>query len=253
MNKIENIKINYTKMIADIVNSNKFNKNVKNKLIKALYDECNNKIRNIRKLNMCCPNGDANCDYFYNKNESINILQELIQTNMSHVKKWNEKINEIPDYSALIEIKNNNVKIINYNKGIDTWDIYNLRFIPFFNYLKLVDLTDINIKLIVLYCDNIEFTNIKNIMCDIPILCSSISQNSRKLYNNTVLIPNMYYYSKKIPIYETKINDIEYKNKQKCMNFSGVDTNKKRYHNDNWKTSFVKRKKSASRRYRSFE
>ena len=184
----------------------------------------NNPIRFIEREDETDNNQVKRNDSEFNDSEIEDILKKLVKENISHVKKWdsNFDINRLPSQCAVIEIKNNNVNIIKYNSIGDNCDIYHVRLLPFINYLKTIDSININVKFIVMVCDNFEITKInKTPNFDIPILCSSLSNNCRKMYNNSVLIPNLYYYNNWIPIDEIKTHDLEYKNKKKAMNFSG--------------------------------
>jgi FkbM family methyltransferase len=224
----DNLKNNLKKIIVTLDNKKEYNQNTKNIAVKSIISEYNNKIQELKEQ-YTIDSYDLRYDAEFNEAEIAEILEKLVKENMSHVKKWDTKqaINNLPDYCALIEIKNKNVRLIKCNKNSNNCENYSKRLIPFLNYLKTIDLININAKFIVMYCyDIILSTNIdKNMLHDIPILCSSSSENCRRLYNNIVLIPNMYYYSKNIPIDEMKLNDTEYKNKKKAMNFSGFHTN----------------------------
>jgi FkbM family methyltransferase len=228
--KLENHKNNLQIFLAKVNNNKKYNQNTKNRAVKSLLDEYNNKLRDF-KNQYNIDSYDLRYNDVFNENETDDILKDLIEKNISHVKKWDTKqvIHNLPDYCALIEIKNRNVQVIKCNISKDSCGDYEYRFLPFINYLKTIDLININIKFILLYHDNISIAKIKeDIGFDIPILCSTVSNNCRKIYNNTVLIPNMYYYSKNIPIDEMKMHDIEYKNKKRAMSFCGSSTSKLR-------------------------
>jgi hypothetical protein len=228
--KSENLKNNLQKIITTVNNNNQYNQNTKNVAIKQITDEYNNKIREFKKQ-YNVDSYDLRYDAEFNETEIEDILKKLVKENISHVKKWNPHfdVNKVPDYCALIEIKNKNINIIRCNNINDCCAVYDIRFIPFINYLKNMDLSNINLKFIVMYCDNFDIAKITNIVdSDIPILFSSLSYINIRLYNNSILIPNFYYYNNTIPIDEMKIHDLEYKNKTKSMNFSGVSSNRKR-------------------------
>jgi hypothetical protein len=229
-NKIENLKNNLQKLITTLNSNNQYNQTTKNVAIKEISVEYNKKIQEL-KNQYNIDSYDIRYHAEFNENEIEDILKKIVKENISHVKKWdsNQNITNLPEYCALIEIKNKYANIINCNKSANVCNIYDVRLMPFLKFLNCIDLTNINTKFIVSYCDNIQLSNItKNIGIDIPILCSSVSNNCRKIYNNTILIPNMYYYGNNIPINEVKINDIEYKNKKTQMNFCGNQTNIKR-------------------------
>ena len=174
------------------------------------------------------------------------IFEELVKKNISHIKKWDNefKYTTLPNYSALVEIKNEIVTILDINKTDNSLSVYELRLLPFLDYIKNINLENINIKFIVIYCDNINIANInEKTNYDIPILCSSISDDCKKKYNNLVLIPNLYYYLKDgINIKEIKMVDTDYKNKTKSINFTGCHSNLERINFAKW----VYEKKNSS-------
>ena len=238
-NKIEILKKKLQKLITTLNSNNQYNQNTKNLAIKEMSVEYNKKIEEL-KNQYNIESYDIRYDAEFNENEIEDILKKLVKENVSHVKKWdsNFDVNKLPDYSALIEVNNNNVNIIKCNNINDCCDVYDIRFIPFINYLKKMDLSNINLKFIVLYCDNFDIANIKNIVqFDIPILCSSLCNRDIKIYNNSILIPNFYYYNNMIPINEMKMNDLEYNNKQNSMIFAGLSTNKKRLEFSVWSST----------------
>uniref|UniRef100_A0A6C0KRA6 Glycosyl transferase CAP10 domain-containing protein n=1 Tax=viral metagenome TaxID=1070528 RepID=A0A6C0KRA6_9ZZZZ len=230
-----------------IVNEVNLNKNAnKIKLIKEIKNEYDKKLTELtnkyeNKLSQIndeiklenLKNYDLKYNWEFNESEIDNIFNDLIKENISHILSWNKNnipILNLPEKSLLIEIKNNNVEIINSNKGDNLWNLYEERIIPFLEYLKQIDLNNINLKFILIYCDNIDIACLKSTPnYDIPILCSSISDNCRKIYNNIILIPNMFFYIKnKIPIDEVKISDTDFLLKKDSMIFCGNETNKKR-------------------------
>jgi FkbM family methyltransferase len=244
-NKIENLKNNLQKLIKSVNANKNYNQSNKNIVIKQISDEYNKKIQDL-KNQYNIDSYDIRYDAEFNDNEIEDIFKKLVKENISHVKKWdtNFDVNKVPDYSALIEISNNNVNIIKCNNINDCCNVYNIRFIPFIKYLKNMDLSNINLKFIVLYCDNFDIAKITNIkQFDIPILCSSLCNRNIKIYNNSILIPNFYYYNNMIPINEMKINDLEYNNKQNSMIFAGLSSNKKRLDFSVW--SSTKNRKSV--------
>ena len=249
-NKLEN-------SINIILNNNNINKNLiinkinseYNNKLKELNNEYDNKLKEIKKeqeeknkkelekkKQYNLENYDLLYDSKFDELEIENIFKDLIEKNISHIKKWNKEENYIhlPEDSALIEINNKNISVIEIKLFKNENYNYETRMKPFLEYLKTIDLLDINLKLIVIFFDMILGFD-KKYINDIPILCSSISNTERNNYNNLVLIPNMYFYNKdRIPINEVKMNDINFDNKIKKMDFSGSSTNKLRLEFAKW-------------------
>jgi hypothetical protein len=272
------LKINYMKnrkilknQLVKIVNeinlNKKSNKNLIINKIKCEYEnklkELNNKYENkfqelnneikaqeeedkIKTKQYNLENYDLIYDSKFDEIEVETIFEELVKKNISHVKKWyNEfKYITLPNYSALVEIKNGIVNTLDINKKDNSLGGYELRLLPFLEYIKKINLENINIKFIVIYCDNINCAEVnEKTNYDIPILCSSISNDCKKKYNNLVLIPNLYYYLKDgINIKEIKMVDIDYKDKTKSINFTGCHSNLERINFAKW----VYEKKNSS-------
>ena len=157
---------------------------------------------------------------------NISILNRLLNFNITNKKLQydytNIDINKIyvPPYGVLLKIKNNNISILRENKGTFFPDqVYNDRFIPFYNYLKKLDISNINLLCIFIYSDTILKNNnslidldlVNNIInINLPICVSSMNINLYKIAKNVFLIPNFYTYSNNIPINKVIDDDIQF-------------------------------------------
>lgn len=237
-NKLKELNNKYDNKLQELNNEKKVQEGEK----KAREEE-EEKIK-TKKYNL--ENYDLIYDSKFDEIEVETIFDELVKKNISHVKKWDNefKYTTLPNYSALVKVKNGILTILDKNKSDNSLAGYELRLLPFLDYIKKLNLEYINIKFIVIYCDNINIANInEKTNYDIPILCSSISDDCKKKYNNLVLIPNLYYYLKDgINIKEIKMVDTDYKDKTKSINFTGCHSNLERINFAKW----VYEKKNSS-------
>jgi hypothetical protein len=266
-NKLEN-------SINIILNNNNINKNLiinkinseYNSKLKELNNEYDNKLKEIKKeqeeknkkeledkikkehedkikkeqeekKQYNLENYDLLYDSKFDEMEVENILKDLIEKNISHIKKWDNKFNStsLPNNSSLIEIKDGIINTLYTNKHTNYFGDYEFRYLPFIEFLKKINLENIDVKFILIYQDHIYNAGItEKPNYDIPIFCSSISDDCKKIYNNLILIPNMYFYNDTIPIKQVKMLDIDYKDKSKSINFSGLDSNLERKNFAKW-------------------
>ena len=156
------------------------------------------------------------------------IINKLIVENTNHLINWNENImlkNDVIPYGCLLIIKNNDINIENLDCRNNFINVcIKNRLYPFINYLKKIDLSGVDVKIIVPCVDTINNCEFKfKIYNNIPIFISSLKPNDYKKYNNTILIPNLYTYNncinKEIEIVKKK--DINYDEKSNTMCFAG--------------------------------
>jgi hypothetical protein len=153
------------------------------------------------------------------------VLNRLLNFNINNKKlQYNyNNLNDvyIPPFSVLIELKNGDISILKENKGTFIPEvIYCLRFIPFYNYLKKINISNITLLGIFVYGDTI-FKDDNSIIdveyfyntihkIEIPIFVSSIDKKLYEIGNNIFLIPNFFTYNNDIPINEVIDNDVQF-------------------------------------------
>lgn len=168
-------------------------------------------------------------------NDNI-ILIKLLKNNLKHKKnnfnnkKYNTKFFEdaiIPKFSCIIKIENSYINIIKENPIEENSEfsklMYKNRVYPFINFLKRLNLTNINLVFIFVFQDVVE--NFNNIY-SLPILTSNTTKEQLEKFNyNIFLIPNLYIYYEKLYINNIKDSIDNSLKINKCC-FAGSNTNK---------------------------